>query len=247
MATASATGSSGGQSTITKPKESWQAPMRVAMRGRARSSGRASRSRPAAITEKPGGAIVRTGTARGAAAQPLRDPAHARQAQVALDRGLAQVGLEQQHPVRRGPGERRGEAERDRGLALAGAGAHDADGREARGREPRDLGGEEAELLRRGSGRCRSPPAASAARLRAAATALDEARRRSGRSSRPRAHPVSLPTAVASPADGRRPPSAHRRAASRFCSLGLTNGTTASTGRCSAAAASSASFSVGSR
>jgi hypothetical protein len=38
-----------------------------------------------------------------AAGQELRDAARARQAQVALDRGLAQVGLEQQRVLRPGP------------------------------------------------------------------------------------------------------------------------------------------------
>ena len=49
--------------------------------------------------------------------------------------------------MRRGPRERGGEADRDRGLALLRGRADDADGREAGGRERRHLGGEEAELL----------------------------------------------------------------------------------------------------
>ncbi len=87
------------------------------------------------------------GNAGGVTGEEVGDAADARHAEVALDRGLAQVGLQQQRAVLGDPRERGRQAERDRGLAFARPGAHDTDRGEALAGDAGDLRRQEAELL----------------------------------------------------------------------------------------------------
>ena len=106
---------------------------------------------------------------RRLAREPLRHPAEPGQAQVPLEDGLPQVRLEEKDPVGVGPGQGRGQAEGDRGLPLAGHGAHDPDGGEAVGGEGRDLGRQDPVLLGQAVVRPQDRPLQSRARRRSGA------------------------------------------------------------------------------